>query len=103
MQRKCHRCDKLYTPVDHHTWCQDCRDGKPVKPRKTIAQLQVEREQEMERAYKYKKTCLYCGKEFYTNQNRKVICGDFECEEARRRDVTAEWKKKKREERKVLK
>lgn len=35
MQRKCHRCDRLFTPDSHSTWCPDCRAGKPVKPRKT--------------------------------------------------------------------
>jgi hypothetical protein len=30
MQRKCHRCDRLYTTTDHNTWCSDCMEGKPV-------------------------------------------------------------------------
>lgn len=42
MQRKCHRCDRLYTPTDHSTWCPDCRAGKPVESRKTKEQLAQE-------------------------------------------------------------
>lgn len=30
MQRKCHRCDRLFTPDSNSTWCPDCREGKPV-------------------------------------------------------------------------
>lgn len=43
MQRKCHRCDRLFTPDSHSTWCPDCRAGKPVKPRKTKEQIELER------------------------------------------------------------
>ena len=42
MQRKCHRCDRLYTPIDHNTWCPDCMAGKPVVPRKTKKQVEKE-------------------------------------------------------------
>lgn len=41
MQRKCHRCDRLFTPDSHSTWCPDCRAGKPVAPRKTKKQNKV--------------------------------------------------------------
>lgn len=34
MQRKCHRCDRLFTPDSNGTWRPDCREGKPVAPRK---------------------------------------------------------------------
>lgn len=53
MQRKCHRCDRLFTPDSHNTWCPDCRVGKPVEPRKTKEQLEQEREARLEKAFKY--------------------------------------------------
>ena len=48
MQRKCHRCDRLYTPIDHNTWCPDCMAGKPVVPRKTVKQVAKENRERME-------------------------------------------------------
>lgn len=81
MQRKCHRCDRLFTPDSNSTWCPDCREGKPVAPRKTKEQLEKEREARLEKAFKYTRYCVQCGKKFYTNDTRKVICGDWECEE----------------------
>ena len=53
MQRKCHRCDRLYTPIDHNTWCPDCMAGKPIEPRKTAKQVAKENRERMEQAYKY--------------------------------------------------
>lgn len=53
MQRKCHRCDRLFTPDSNSTWCPDCREGKPVAPRKTKEQLEKEREARLEKAFKY--------------------------------------------------
>lgn len=47
MQRKCHRCDRLFTPDSHSTWCPDCRAGKQVKPRKTKEELDQEREKKI--------------------------------------------------------
>ena len=70
MQRKCHRCDRLFTPDSHSPWCPNCRAGKPVEP--------------IEKAFKYTRYCIQCGKKFHTNDTRKVICGDWECEEKQR-------------------
>lgn len=53
MQRKCHRCDRLFTPDSHSPWCPNCRAGKPVEPRKTKEQLEQEREERLEKAFKY--------------------------------------------------
>jgi hypothetical protein len=36
------------------------------------------------KAFKYTRYCIQCGKKFYTNDTRKVICGDWECEEKQR-------------------
>lgn len=49
MQRKCHRCDRLFTPDSHSPWCPNCRAGKPVEPRKTKEQLEQEREERLEK------------------------------------------------------
>ena len=68
MQRKCHRCDRLFTPDSHSTWCPDCREGKPVAPRKTKEQLEKEREARLEKAFKYTRYCVQCGKKFHTNE-----------------------------------
>lgn len=84
MQRKCHRCDRLFTPDSHSTWCPDCRAGKPVKPRKTKEQIEIERLERLEKAFKYTRYFIQCGKKFHTNDTRKVICGDWECEEKQR-------------------
>ncbi len=86
MQRKCHRCDRLFTPDSHSTWCPNCRAGKPVEPRKT-----------KEKAFKYTRYCIQCGKKFYTNDTRKVICGDWECEEKQRFELRRENYKKGKE------
>ena len=71
MQRKCHRCDRLFTPDSDSTWCPDCRAGKPVKPRKTKEQLEQEREARLEKTFKYKRYCVQCEKKFYTNEQDK--------------------------------
>lgn len=84
MQRKCHRCDRLFTPDSHSTWCPNCREGKPVEPRKTKEQIELERLERLEKAFKYTRYCIQCGKKFHTNDTRKVICGDWECEEKQR-------------------
>ena len=52
MQRKCHRCDRLFTPDSHSTWCPDCRAGKPVKPRKTKEQIELERLERLVKEFK---------------------------------------------------
>ena len=62
MQRKCHRCDRLYTPTDNSTWCPDCRAGKPVEPRKTKEQIELERLERLEKAFKYTRYCIQCGR-----------------------------------------
>lgn len=90
MQRKCHRCDRLFTPDSHSTWCPNCRAGKPVEPRKTKEQIELERLERLEKAFKYTRYCIQCGKKFYTNDTRKVICGDWECEE--KKDLNFEEK-----------
>lgn len=43
-----------------------------------------EREARLEKASKYTRYCIQCGKKFYTNDTRKAICGDWECEEKQR-------------------
>lgn len=53
MQRKCHRCDRLFTPDSHSTWCPNCRAGKPVEPRKTKEEIELERLERLEKAFKY--------------------------------------------------
>ena len=58
MQRKCHRCDRLFTQDSHSTWCPDCRAGKPVEPRKTKEQIEQEREERLEKAFKYTRYCV---------------------------------------------
>lgn len=63
MQRKCHRCDRLFTPDSHNTWCPDCRVGKPVEPRKTKEQLEQEREARLEKAFKLHKILCTVWKE----------------------------------------
>lgn len=95
MQRKCHRCDRLYTPTEYSTWCPDCRAGKQVKPRKTKEELDQEREKRLEKAFKYTKYCVQCGKKFYTNQPHKVMCGDWECEEKQRLEHKRRYRKGK--------
>lgn len=66
MQRKCHRCDRLFTPDSHSTWCPDCRER-------------------LEKAFKYTRYCVQCGKKFYTNKRNKVLCGDWVCEDKQRK------------------
>ena len=77
MQRKCHRCDRLFTPDSNGTWCPDCREGKPVAPRKTKEQL--------EKAFKYTRYCVQCGKKLHTNKQNKILCGDWVCEDKQRK------------------
>ena len=84
MQRKCHRCDRLFTPDSHSTWCPDCRAGKPVEHRRIKEQIELERLERLEKAFKYTRYCIQCGNKFYTNDTRKAICGDWECEEKQR-------------------
>lgn len=81
MQRKCHRCDRLFTPDSHSTWCPDCRAGKPVEPRKTKEQIELERLERLEKEFKYTRYCVQCGKKFYTNKQNRVLCGDWVCED----------------------
>ena len=64
MQRKCHRCDRLFTPNSHSTWCPNCRAGKPVEPRKTKEQIELERLERIEKEFKYTRYCVQCGKNF---------------------------------------
>lgn len=33
MQMKCHRCDRLFTPVGSEKHCPDCIAGKPIQRR----------------------------------------------------------------------
>lgn len=97
MQRKCHRCDRLYTPTDHNTWCPDCMAGKPVVPRKTAKQVAKENRERMEQAYKNARYCVQCGKRFYTNRASKMICGEWECEENQQKTIaTSKENKRKR-------
>lgn len=86
MQRKCHRCDRLYTPTDHNTWCPDCVAGKPVAPRKTAKQV----------AKEYARYCVQCGKRFYTNKANKMICGEWECEEKQQKQLLQARRTKER-------
>nr|DAN45797.1 MAG TPA: zinc-ribbon protein [Caudoviricetes sp.]DAU56715.1 MAG TPA: zinc-ribbon protein [Caudoviricetes sp.] len=85
MQRKCHRCDRLFTPDSHSTWCPDCRAGKPIQKKRTVAEVRAEikakRDAEEAKKYKYERYCICCGKKFYTNKANRVICSDYECEE----------------------
>lgn len=40
MQMKCHRCDRLFTPVGSEKHCPDCIAGKPIpKKRKDVKAL----------------------------------------------------------------
>lgn len=61
MQMKCHRCDRLFTPVGSEKHCPDCIAGKPIPKKRTVAEG--------------------CGKKFYTNKTNRVICSDYDCEE----------------------
>ena len=97
MQRKCHRCDRLYTPTDHNTWCPDCMEGKPVVPRKTAKQVAKENRERMEKTYKYAGYCVQCGKRFYTNKANKMICGEWECEEKQQKQLLQARRTKERE------
>ena len=83
MQGKCHRCDRLYTTTDHNTWCSDCMEGKPVV--------------RMEKAYKYARYCVQCGKRFYTNKANKMLCGEWECEEKQQKQLLQARRTKERE------
>lgn len=96
MQRKCHRCDRLYTPKDHNTWCPDCMAGKPIVPRKTAKQVAKENRERMEQAYKYARYCVQCGKRFYTNKANKMICGEWECEEKQQKQLLQARRTKER-------
>lgn len=96
MQRKCHRCDRLYTPTDHNTWCPDCMAGKPIVPRKTAKQVEKENRERREQAYKYARYCVQCGKRFYTNKANKMICGEWECEEKQQKQLLQARRTKER-------
>ena len=96
MQRKCHRCDRLYTPIDHNTWRPDCMAGKPVEPRKTAKKVAKENRERMEQAYKYARYCVQCGKRFYTNRASKMICGEWECEEKQQKQLLQARRTKER-------
>lgn len=58
MQMKCHRCDRLFTPVGSEKHCPDCIAGKPIPKKRTAAE--------------------------YTNKTNRVICSDYDCEEKMR-------------------
>lgn len=58
MQRKCHRCDRLFTPDSHSTWCPDCRAGKPVEPRKTKEQIELERLERLATVYSVERSSI---------------------------------------------
>lgn len=88
MQMKCHRCDRLFTPVGSEKHCPDCIAGKLIPKKRTVAEVRAEikakRDAEEAKKYKYKRYCICCGKKFYTNKTNRVICSDYECEEKMR-------------------
>ena len=42
MQMKCHRCDRLFTPVGSEKHCLDCIAGKPIPKKRTAAEVRAE-------------------------------------------------------------
>lgn len=42
MQMKCHRCDRLFTPVGSEKHCPDCIAGKPIPKKRTVAEVRAE-------------------------------------------------------------
>lgn len=42
MQMKCHRCDRLFTPVGSEKHCPDCIAGKPIPKKRTAAEVRAE-------------------------------------------------------------
>ena len=51
----------------------------------------------MEKAYKYTRYCVQCGKRFYTNKANKMICGEWECEEKQQKQLLQARRTKERE------
>jgi hypothetical protein len=72
-------------------------EGKPVVPRKTAKQVAKENRERMEKTYKYARYCVQCGKRFYTNKANKMICGEWECEEKKQKQLLQARRTKERE------
>lgn len=51
----------------------------------------------MEKAYKYARYCVQCGKRFYTNKANKMICGEWACEENQQKQLLQARRTKERE------
>lgn len=67
MQMKCHRCDRLFTPVGSEKHCPDCIAGKPIPKKRTVAEVRAE--------IKAKRDA---------EEAKKYICSDYDCEEKMR-------------------
>lgn len=94
MQRKCHKCNKLFTPEPaSRTLCYECMPGEePTLPGKLdkdmVAQIKKKDEAAKQHYYKKyisrkarmpmeKKKCQECGKEFEANALQRKYC--YEC------------------------
>lgn len=73
MQRKCHRCNVLYTPTSDSKLCDEClreiANGESVGVR-----VQKKKKKAVELDGKDKKVCVVCGKVFYTRYKCKKTC-----------------------------
>lgn len=103
MKRKCHSCNLLFTPKEHHIIrCDDCQSGKPRRPIEEIIQERIKARREQARPQKVVKAdtkevkrvngtrvsvnkCFICGAEFITRRKDKSICHSYECYKARAR------------------
>lgn len=79
MQRKCHKCNKLFTPDPaSRTLCYECMPGEePVLQSKVDETMAEQIEKGKDRKPMEKKKCLECGKTFETNALQRKYC--YEC------------------------
>ncbi|WP_028257347.1 hypothetical protein [Veillonella montpellierensis] len=80
MQRKCHRCGKLFTPGSADKICNQCiyeiQHGQLMCDKHTDRKVITNYEKKEEKlTKKYKKICVICCNEFSTNRKDKKTCG----------------------------
>lgn len=80
MQRKCHRCGKLFTPGSADKICNQCiyevQHGQLMCDKHVEKKVIIKDEKkEGNLDKKYKKICVICGNEFSTNRKDKKMCG----------------------------
>lgn len=80
MQRKCHRCGKLFTPGSADKICNQCiyeiQHGQLMCDKHIDRKVITNNEKKEEKlTKKYKKICVICSNEFSTNRKDKKTCG----------------------------